>query len=194
MGWVVHAGTGPVDLAVVVTELPSGEATAFIGPVLSYYEQVSTNFKRFTDEEWETAYALAPSFRPSFVNLYLADGTGGSCGDGPSLLTGMSPQGSSASLPAALVLEQNFPNPFNSTTVIPFLISGALADAKVELFIYNLQGQVVRRLLSARLPSGAYTTRWDGATDNGEPVASGVYFYKVKVGGYAVSKKLVLLK
>jgi hypothetical protein len=194
VGWVMHAGTGPVDLAVVVTELPSGEPTAFVGPVLSYYEHVSTNFKRFTDEEWETAYAVAPSFRPPLVNLYLADSTGGSLGEGPTLLTAVNDQGSWAFLPSAPTLGQNFPNPFNSTTVIPFVIPQMLAEARADLAVYDLQGQVVRHLLTARLPAGAYTVRWDGLGDHGKVVASGVYFYKLEVGAHAVSNRLVLLK
>ncbi len=194
VGWVVHAGTGPVDLAVVVTPLPGGESTAFVGPVFSYYEHVSTNFKRFTDEEWETAYAVAPSFRPPLVNLYLADSTGGSHGAGPSLMTGVGDGGFRGLPPTVPTLAQNFPNPFNSATVIPFVIPQALAEANTELAVYDLQGQVVRHLLSARLPGGAYMVRWDGLGDRGKTVASGVYFYKLTVGTRAESRKLMLLK
>jgi hypothetical protein len=194
IGWVLHAGTGPVDLAVVVDQLPEGNITAFIGPVLSYYEHVSTNFKRFTDEEWETAYAVAPSFRPPLVNLYLADSLGGTRGEGPSLLTGVAHQGPSNSFPSVLVLEQNYPNPFNLATILPFVVPRALADAKVELAVYDLQGQKVRQILSQPLPAGAYVARWDGKGENGRVMASSVYFCRIQAGGSSVTKKITLLK
>ena len=74
-------------MAVIVSNLPTGENMSFMGPVMSYYEHISTNFKRLTDEEWLTVYNQEPSFRPDFVNLYLADKGGNSRGEGRTLLT-----------------------------------------------------------------------------------------------------------
>ncbi len=82
VGWVLHVGTGPINLGVFVAEAPDNKSIAYVGPVLSYYEHITTNFKRFTDEEWKEIYNVAPSLRPSFVNLYLADTNGVSKGDG----------------------------------------------------------------------------------------------------------------
>ncbi|HVN47244.1 MAG TPA: DUF3160 domain-containing protein, partial [Bacteroidota bacterium] len=63
VGWVMHAGTGPVNMAVIAAPLPDGTPCAFIGPVFSYYECTTTNFNRLTDDEWKTMYAQSPSSR-----------------------------------------------------------------------------------------------------------------------------------
>jgi len=75
IGWVSHAGTGPVDLAVVTATLPDANSVAFVGPVMSYYEYTTTDFQRLTDEEWENTY-LPQATRPDWTNSYLADSSG----------------------------------------------------------------------------------------------------------------------
>ncbi len=194
VGWVLHVGTGPINLAVVVTELQDGGITAFIGPVMSYYEHLATNFKRLTDEEWRTMYSAAPSLRPSFVNLYLADVNGSTRGDGPSLATGVERQPSPPLLPTTVVLRQNFPNPFNSSTIISFIIPDALTNSHAELAVYDVQGRLVKRLLSQKLPAGNYATRWDGTANNGMMTASGVYFYHLIVGSQRQIGKMSFVK
>jgi len=75
MGWVSHAGTGPVDLAIITATLPDANTVAFVGPVMSYYEYTTTDFQRLTDEEWENTY-LSLATRPDWTNSYLADSSG----------------------------------------------------------------------------------------------------------------------
>lgn len=75
VGWVLHAGTGSADLAIVTVPTPDGAVTAFVGPVLSYYEHATTGFKRLTDQEWENEY-LAQATRPQWVSSYLANRQG----------------------------------------------------------------------------------------------------------------------
>jgi hypothetical protein len=194
VGWVMHAGTGPVNLAVVTTDVADGRTISFIGPVMSYYEHVSTNFKRLTDEEWKTMYAVAPSLRPPFVNLYLADSLGLSRGEGPSFVTSVEGQATAELLPSSLVLRQNFPNPFNSSTIISFIIPDALTNSHAELAVYDVQGRLVKRLLSQKLPAGNYATRWDGTANNGMMTASGVYFYHLVVGNQRQIGKMSFVK
>ncbi len=194
VGWVLHAGTGPVNMAVVVTAPPDGRLTTFVGPAMSYYEHVSTNFKRLTDEEWKTMYALTPSFRPPLVNIYLANASGSRRGEGPSLLTAIKDKPLPEPSPRTLVLAQNFPNPFNSTTIIAFTVPPSLSHSKAEVIIYNINGQVVKRLLERELPAGNYSVRWSGVDERGVSVASGVYFYRLSAGGARASGKLVLIK
>jgi hypothetical protein len=134
VGWVLHAGTGPPNIAVVATGLPDGKTTAFIGPVMSYYEHVRTNFRHLTDEEWKKAYAVAPSFRPSIVRLYLAVSTGSSFNDVQSLLTVIEDHPVTGTLPSTIVLEQKLPNPFSSSTVIMFSIPVAASG----VYFYHL--------------------------------------------------------
>ena len=194
VGWVLHVGTGPVNMAIVTAELPGGGMTTFVGPVMSYYEHVSTNFKRLTDEEWKTIYALSPSLRPSFENIYLADEIGALSVPGPSLLTGMSDRPPAQPLPKSLRLSQNYPNPFNSTTIISFVIPTSIANHNAEVNIYNVNGQLVKCLLYRELPAGNYTVRWDGRDAHGSQVASGVYLCRLSAAGVALSRKIVLLR
>jgi hypothetical protein len=194
VGWVLHAGTGPLNLAIVVADLPDGTTTAFVGPVLSYYEYLATNFTRLTDQEWASMYNVAPSLRPSFTNLYLADSAGSTKPEGLSLLTDVKQQPPPAMLPTTLVLQKNFPNPFNSSTIISFTIPAALANSNAELSLYDVQGRLVKRLFSQKFPAGNFATRWDGTSGNGITVATGVYFYHLVVGNQQQVGKMSFVK
>lgn len=194
VGWVLHAGTGPVNLAVVTTELPDGRTVACVGPVMSYCEHVTTGFKRLTDEEWKVSYAANSSLRPSLVNIYLADVAGSSRGAGPSLVTGISDDPASELLPTIVTLEQNFPNPFNGQTVITFGIPSSLRESFVDLVIYDLQGRRLRTLLHQKMPAGTFAARWNGDTESGAQAASGVYFYQLRVGAQLRTGKMALVR
>ena len=193
VGWVLHVGTGPVDMAILRASLPDGRECAFIGPVMSYYEHVATGFKRLTDEEWKTLYAVAPTLRPSFVNIYLAGADGGSRGEGPSLITGVE-ETPPPSIPASPVLYQNYPNPFNASTIIPFTVKAHADGEQTVLEVYNVLGQVVARLVDAQLPAGNYTVLWDGTTGKGVSAPSGVYFVRLMSGVDQQTRKMVLSK
>jgi hypothetical protein len=97
----------------------------------------------------------------------------------------------SPELPTNYTLSQNYPNPFNPTTKIEFTLA---KSGFVSLNIYDILGRRVRTLVSEHLPSGYRSVLWDGKNDSGKDVASGIYFYQLKVGDYAATKKLVLLK
>ncbi|MFQ5568516.1 MAG: DUF3160 domain-containing protein [Rhodothermales bacterium] len=192
VGWVLHAGTGPLNMAVVTAEVPGEGLISFIGPVLSYYEHLSTGFERLTDEVWQTAYVAAPSFRPDFVNLYLADPQGISRGAAFSLATGIEEE--EPGVPRAIQLVQNYPNPFNEYTVIGFSVSPREAYQRVTLDVYDIQGRRIRRLLSDRLPPGHYTVRWDGLMESGGRAASGVYFSRLALGDRHASGTMTLVR
>ncbi|MCX6149292.1 MAG: DUF3160 domain-containing protein [Ignavibacteriales bacterium] len=193
LGAVVHVGTGPINLGVYLIDMPDNKTVAFVGPHLSYYEYTSTNFLRLTDQEWEETY-LKTSLRPSWVNLYLADESGSSRGDGLQLITGVEKNGSTTPLPETLLLAQNYPNPFNSTTIIRFTIPTKLSSQNVKLNIFDLNGELVKQLLNENLPAGNYLTRWNGTDNNSRDVTSGVYFYNLTVGGNQISGKMSLIK
>jgi len=98
--------------------------------------------------------------------------------------------------PPKFALLQNFPNPFNPETWIPFQLP---KDADVVLEIYNLNGQLVRTLSLGMLPAGYYdgqstATYWDGRTDTGEKISSGIYFYRLTAGDYSAIKRMVVVK
>ncbi len=92
------------------------------------------------------------------------------------------------------VLLQNAPNPFNASTAISFLIPFRLADEAIHLSIYNLAGQVVRVLQPDTQQAGEHRLSWDGRDEQGREVASGVYIYRLNVGGWAVHRRMVLLR
>ncbi len=88
-------------------------------------------------------------------------------------------------------LEQNYPNPFNPTTQISF----ALPDAgEVSLAIYNLNGQLVKRLVAGEMNAGRHSIMWDAKDERGQQVASGVYVYVIKAGSFSAQRKFVLMK
>ena len=91
----------------------------------------------------------------------------------------------------ALPPSQNYPNPFNPTTEIVFNVPDA---ADVILEIYNLLGQRVTTLIDGLVNTGEHRVKWDGLTDSGQPVATGVYFYRLQIGDFTETKKMLLLK
>jgi hypothetical protein len=93
-------------------------------------------------------------------------------------------------IPNGYLLSQNYPNPFNATTQITFALP---VDGKVSLRIYNLAGQLVRTY-EEFMTAGYRTITWDGTTEQGGKVASGVYFYKLQSGKFTDVKKMTLLK
>jgi hypothetical protein len=94
-------------------------------------------------------------------------------------------------------LAQNYPNPFNPTTVIYYYLPDiGYQPAEVELTIYNILGSKVRTLVKERQDPGQYRVTWDGKNDQGKDLASGVYFYQLKVSGipFVEGKKMVLVR
>ncbi len=93
--------------------------------------------------------------------------------------------------PTSFSLCENYPNPFNPTTTISFSIP---KESNVEISIYNIKGQKVKEIVSDQLASGEHSVVWDGRDENGKPVSSGIYFYKLKAGGFREVRKMILMK
>lgn len=95
-------------------------------------------------------------------------------------------------------LGANYPNPFNPVTRIPYTVGalhGSQQPVRVTLVIYNVAGECVATLVDREMSPGAYDAVWKATTDNGAPLASGVYFARLTVGGeQGLTRKLVLLK
>jgi hypothetical protein len=94
-----------------------------------------------------------------------------------------------AAVPGDFALEQNSPNPFNSSTVIRFVLP---ASDQVELAVYNLAGQRVATLVKGAREAGVYTVRWDGRDTSGQALASGIYLYRLQSGERVESRKLLV--
>jgi hypothetical protein len=88
-------------------------------------------------------------------------------------------------------LSQNYPNPFNPETEISFSLP---ERTLVSLALYNVFGQKVRLLIDATLPPGSYTVTWDGRDEEGNRLASGVYFCRLSAGENSSTAKMILLK
>lgn len=88
-------------------------------------------------------------------------------------------------------LRQNIPNPFNPETVIRYSVA---RTGPVAVRIYNVNGALVRTLVDRVQPTGEYVARWNGTDDQGRPLPSGAYFYRLESEGFADSRKLILLR
>jgi len=99
----------------------------------------------------------------------------------------------SSCLPAKFSLYQNYPNPFNPSTCIQYFVGGD-KPVKVSLKIYNVVGQLVKTLVDEEKLPGEYEEMWDSKNEKNEEVASGVYFYKLKISDHVETKRMVLLK
>jgi hypothetical protein len=99
-------------------------------------------------------------------------------------------------IPSKFALLQNFPNPFNPETWLPY----QLADmAPVTIRIYDPKGQLIRALHLGNQQAGSYVTKdkaayWDGKNEHSERVASGVYFYQLKAGKFSAVRKMIVIK
>jgi hypothetical protein len=91
----------------------------------------------------------------------------------------------------AAQLFQNAPNPFNPSTAIRFTIPTA---SHVELRVYTPSGELVRTLVEGTLPAGTGEVTWDGTNDAGSSTASGVYFYRLRMGKTTLSRKMLLIR
>ncbi len=93
--------------------------------------------------------------------------------------------------PTALSLAQNFPNPFNPTTNINFVLA---EDSEMNLTIYNALGQEVRTLKAGHYTAGSYSVNWDGLDHSGNMISSGLYIYTLSAGDQSISRKMLMLK
>ena len=102
-----------------------------------------------------------------------------------------------SSMPLEFSLSQNYPNPFNPTTTISFDLPEA---SRVKLAIYNMMGQEVATLVNGIQPAGHQNAIWEGKSDSGIPLASGLYFCRLQAEGLSSGKdftrinKMLLLK
>jgi photosystem II stability/assembly factor-like uncharacterized protein len=95
------------------------------------------------------------------------------------------------SVPREFSLSQNYPNPFNPTTTLRYNVA---AQGKVTMKVYNILGQEVRTLVNAVKEPGYYEVMWDGRSDRGAEVSSGMYFYRMEAGKFILTKKMLFIK
>ena len=98
--------------------------------------------------------------------------------------------------PKETILAQNFPNPFNPETWIPYELSHS---TQVTIQIYDVSGNSVRTLNLGQKSTGSYMTSstaayWDGNNEAGEQVSSGIYFYTLQTDKFSATRRMVILK
>lgn len=93
-------------------------------------------------------------------------------------------------VPTVYALAQNYPNPFNPVTRIRFELPAA---SKAELRVFDVSGRVVKTLVDLPMDAGQHTVVWNGRSDAGRSVASGIYFYRLEAGDFVATRKMVLL-
>jgi len=96
-----------------------------------------------------------------------------------------------AVIPEVFTLNQNYPNPFNPTTEISF---GLPVTGHTTLDVYDIMGRKVKTLINKELPAGIHHVTWNSANDDGDIIASGVYFYKLVQSDNVITRKMVMLK
>ncbi len=104
-------------------------------------------------------------------------------------------QSDTGSMPKSFGLFQNYPNPFNPSTTIVFDIPGNSGiTQKVNLTIYDLRGRKVKTLIDEDLVPGSHRIVWDGKSDAGEKMSSGIYFSMIRSGGFTGVRKMIMVK
>ncbi len=96
-----------------------------------------------------------------------------------------------SALPMQSALGKAYPNPFNASVAIPFVLA---REEAIQLVVYDALGQAVRTLLQGVWSAGAHQALWDGRNDSGQHVGNGTYFVRLRADGTHKMTKVMLLK
>jgi len=94
-------------------------------------------------------------------------------------------------MPPVSRLHTNFPNPFNPSTTIAFDVA---RDGNVEIEIFNIRGQKIKTLVNDNYTAGRHSVVWQGTDNYGRAMSSGVYFYRMTVGEFTETRRMLLMK
>lgn len=88
-------------------------------------------------------------------------------------------------------LHQNYPNPFNPTTTIEYSVA---SRGLVVVEIFNINGQRIRSLVNETKDPGRYREMWDGKNEYDQPVATGIYFCRLRVDTSSSVRKMLIIR
>jgi len=152
-------------------ELPEGFEGVFLIGASALSSDGSTMIVTWQDDMWNQG-----SYKITFEGSVAIEDAGDQAGD---------------TLPNAVSLAQNFPNPFNPSTNIKFSLP---ATENVQLSIFDVKGRMVRTLVNGSQEAGEHTVMWDGKDSSGSSVSSGTYFYRLVTDSKTYNRTMSLLK
>lgn len=149
------------------------------GPADIFFRTLTATGKVNTmqDSKDNTGILIVPNFNNNTVEF--------------NKLTNLSSVETDLTIPEKFQLHQNFPNPFNPSTTIFYDVS---KESNVKISVFDLLGREVVTLVDQIKPQGSGSVIWDGRDFVGDLVNAGVYIYKLNVGTFSQTKKMVLLK
>ena len=93
--------------------------------------------------------------------------------------------------PSDFVLHQNYPNPFNPSTTINYRLA---KSGLVTLKIFDLSGREIKSLVEGPRDAGVHQVTWDGTNQLNQPIASGIYVYRLQVGDFSQAAKMMFIQ
>ncbi len=166
----IHHAAGEAGDGIAVT--PQAYGAAFPHGFLVWHNQARRNFQLYAWEE----------VAQKFLNICRHDETPAAVEMGA---------GDAGDQMPPFSLLQNYPNPFNPETAINFVVNKA---GPVQLTVYNILGQEVRKLVNGTLRPGAYAARWDAKDSMGALMNSGIYFFQLRAERFSEARKIVLAR
>ncbi|MEE8417801.1 MAG: T9SS type A sorting domain-containing protein, partial [candidate division Zixibacteria bacterium] len=163
---------------------PVGSITGIAGPAFLYNEFDISSALNPNDHDYRVGFRFVSDASDNWAGLFLDD-IGWAIGP----MTGVDEV--VVELPVEISLSQNYPNPFNPQTNISFALPN---DSHVSLYVYDLLGRRVVRLIDEKMNAGSYTITWDGRDAGGNETSSGIYFYRLSTEQGVRQEKMTLLR
>lgn len=189
VGKVMHIGTGPFTMAVIVVRDKNGCEQAYSGPVYSYREYMTSGYKRLTDEEWRSTVSLETMPAPSWTNLYMAGAKGEErTGEKQTYITSVEESNQTAITGEKLAVAVT-PNPVTTGSIIVLTIPERCSRGAIRVELTTSDGKTVAVLAEETMPAGTFVLplRSDELS-----LADGLYFVSVKCGGITTTASIVV--
>jgi hypothetical protein len=191
VGHVLHVGNGNINMGVFLAPNPvnPSQLMAFAGPVSSFHFEVTDNFYRYNDEEWEKKFLTSVNLpeRPDWIALYMAGSTGDTLPQGRELKGTV--YNSADVIPQVVINDIDyllaFPNPVTDVIHLRFVLN---RKSPVNIEVYNANGSLVGILFNDVLTPAEHDIAVDIAGWE-----KGLYIVKLKTGQTVLSRKIMVL-